>query len=62
MSKLHPDLDLAIQLVMANAEEQSPQFKARLTKLIENSLDGNVFNTDVKDVIELTSVDDRFED
>lgn len=59
---LHPDLDTAIAETLASADDQTPEFKRRLRRLIENATTGNLSDGDVQEVIELALVDDELED
>ncbi|MEO3470936.1 hypothetical protein AAFN86_03640 [Roseomonas sp. CAU 1739] len=47
---------------MAAAADQSPEFRRRLRKLIENATTSNLGDDDVREVIELATVDDGLED
>ena len=62
MSALHPDLDSAVVETLSAAVDQSEEFKRRLRKLIENATTSNSTDNDVREVIELTKVDDGLED
>ena len=62
MAALHPDLDTALEETLASADDQTSEFKRRLRRLIENATTGNLSDGDVKDVIELASVDEPVED
>lgn len=62
MAALHPDLDSAVVEALADAVDQSAEFKRRLCKLIENATISNLADDDVREVIELATVDDGLED
>ncbi len=62
MADLHPDIDAAIEDILAGAVDQTPEFKRRLRKLIENATIGNLVDNDVREVIELAVVDENLED
>lgn len=62
MTAMHADLDEAIDLVLGDASDQKKEFKTRLRQLIVNALEGNVLDGDVQDIIELTVIDENFED
>lgn len=62
MAALHPDLDSAVVEALAAAVDQSPEFKRRLRKLIENATASNLGDDDVREVIELVTVDDVLDD
>ena len=57
MAQLHPDLDTALTETMASATDQTPEFKRRLRRLIENATKENLADSDVQEVIELAFVD-----
>lgn len=62
MATLHSDLDSAVVEALDAAIDQSPEFKRRLRKLIENATTSNLRDDDVREVIELATVDDSLED
>ncbi len=57
MAQLHPDLDTALSETLASATDQTPEFKRRLRRLIENATTENLADSDVQEVIELAFVD-----
>lgn len=57
LASLHPDLESALSETLASADDQSSEFKRRLRKLIENATVANLADSDVREVIELVSVD-----
>lgn len=57
MAQLHPDLDTALTETLASATDQTPEFKRRLRRLIENATKENLADSDVQEVIELAFVD-----
>ena len=61
MPVLHPDLESAVAETLASADDQTPEFKRRLRKLIENTTTGNLADDDVREVIELATIDDGLE-
>lgn len=62
MAALHPDVAEAIDETLATAVEQTSEFKRRLRRLIENAVTGNLTDNDVREVIELATVDEPAED
>ena len=62
MAELHPDLDSAIASTLAGAPDQTEEFKRRLRRLIENATTSNLADDDVRDVIQLATVDEGAED
>lgn len=57
MAVLHPDLDAALAEILASADDQTVEFKRRLRKLVENATISNLADDDVREVIELTTVE-----
>lgn len=57
MPRLHADLDTALTETLAAATDQTPEFRRRLRKLIENATLSNLGDDDVREVIELATVD-----
>jgi len=57
VAQLHPDLDTALTETLASATDQTPEFKRRLRRLIENATKENLADSDVQEVIELAFVD-----
>jgi transcriptional/translational regulatory protein YebC/TACO1 len=57
LAKLHPDLDTALTETLASATDQTPEFKRRLRRLIENATTENLPDSDVQEVIELAFID-----
>jgi hypothetical protein len=57
VAKLHPDLDTALTETLASVTDQTPEFKRRLRRLIENATTENLADSDVQEVIELAFVD-----
>jgi hypothetical protein len=57
LAQLHPDLDTALSETLASATDQTPEFKRRLRRLIENATTENLADSDVQEVIELAFVD-----
>lgn len=62
MANLYPELEAAITETLASATDQTPEFRRRLRKLIENAAVGNLADDDVRGVIELATVNEEFED
>jgi hypothetical protein len=62
VATLHPDLETAIVETLASADDQTPEFKRRLRRLIENATAENLSDGDVQEVIELANVDEELED
>lgn len=62
MTALHPDLDSALAETLASASDQTAEFKRRLRKLIENTATSNLGDDDVREVIELATVEAGLED
>ncbi len=62
MAVLHPDLESALAETLASADDQTAEFKRRLRKLIENATIANLGDNDVREVIELASVEAVVED
>ncbi|WP_041545889.1 MULTISPECIES: hypothetical protein [Chelativorans] len=62
MGALHSDLDTAVAEALSAAVDQSAEFKRRLRKLIENATTSNLGDDDVREVIELATIDDGLED
>jgi hypothetical protein len=62
MPVLHPDVEASIAEVLADSADQSPEFKRRFQRLVENATLGQLPDTDVKEVIELAYVVDEAED
>lgn len=59
---MHPDLITAIDDVLARQGDQTPEFRKRLRKLIENVVTvGRVNDSDVREVLDLVSVPDEAE-
>ncbi len=57
MTALNTDLDNALNEVLVSAHDQTDEFKRRLRRLIENATTANLGDDDVREVIELTSVE-----
>lgn len=57
MAILHPDLNSALTETLASAVDQTVEFKRRLRKLIENATTSNLMDDDVREVIELATVE-----
>ncbi|HEX7894941.1 MAG TPA: hypothetical protein VF447_12170 [Terriglobales bacterium] len=57
MAVLHPDLDGALAETLASAGDQTAEFKRRLRKLVENATISNLADDDVREVIELATVE-----
>ena len=53
--KLYPELTEAIKETVGNIDETS-EFKARFTKLIENYFDKSCNNADITELIELVQI------
>ena len=62
MAALHSDLDSAVADVLASAADQTEEFKRRLRRLVENATIGNLADADVREVIELATIDEAVED
>ena len=62
MAALHPDLDSAVVEALASAADQTDEFKRRLRRLVENAITSNLADDDVREVIELATVDETAED
>ena len=62
MAVLHPDLESALAETLASTDDQTAEFKRRLRKLIENATIANLGDNDVREVIELASVEAVVED
>jgi hypothetical protein len=62
LANLYPELEAAITETLASAIDQTPEFRRRLRKLIENAAVGNLADDDVRGVIELATVNEEFED
>jgi hypothetical protein len=62
LANLYPELEAAITETLASATDQTPEFRRRLRKLIENAAVGNLADDDVRGVIELATVNEEFED
>jgi hypothetical protein len=62
MPRLHADLDTALTETLAAASDQTPEFRRRLRKLIENATLSNLGDDDVREVIELATVDTSSEE
>lgn len=52
---MYKELDEAIDEVLKNVQEED-EFKRRLKKLIENSLEKSYLNDDIRNVLKLTAV------
>jgi len=62
MTKLYSEIEVAVSETLASADDQSREFKRRVRKLIENAMTGNLADDDVREVIELVTVEDELED
>jgi hypothetical protein len=62
VAEVYLELDTAITDALLRASDQTDEFKRRLRRLIENSITSNSPDADVRDVIELATVDDRADD
>ena len=62
MASLHPDLEGAIKEVLDSAADQTAEFRRRLQRLMENATISNLGDADVREVIELATVDETAED
>lgn len=62
MAAMHEDLAAALKEVLRGVDDQSPEFKRRLGRLIENATASNLADEDVLEVIELVRVDEAEED
>lgn len=56
LASLHPDLESALAETLALADDQTAEFKRRLRRLIENATVANLADSDVREVIELVSI------
>lgn len=52
---MYKELDEAVDEVLKNVQEED-EFKRRLKKLIENSLEKSYLNDDIRNVLKLTAV------
>jgi hypothetical protein len=59
---IHPAVESAIQAVLAEATDQTDEFKREFAKLIALVLNGNYEDSDVRSVMEKTHVDSRSEE
>ncbi|WP_141441579.1 hypothetical protein [Delftia acidovorans] len=59
---LRKELTLALNEVLADATDQSDEFKRRFKQLIENTATGNMLDSDVSEVIRLAAIPDGLED
>lgn len=59
---LRNELVVALDEVLASATDQSDEFKRRFRQLIENTATGNVLDTDITEVIRLSTTPDNLED
>lgn len=62
LASLHPDLEGAIKEVLDSAADQTAEFRRRLQRLMENATISNLGDADVREVIELATVDETAED
>lgn len=59
---IRKELAQALDEVIAEATDQSDEFKRRFKQLVENTAVGNILDTDVSEVIRLAAVPDSLED
>jgi len=59
---LREELNQALEGVLADATDQSQEFKRRFKQLIENTITGNMLESDISEVIRLVAIPDILED